>query len=341
MPLISININNKMMVLSILVSLIINCNGFFIYHTTPPRHVTVSVNMIDGVKEGVNEPGTSLKSPLTTSHDMYTEVQTDCIREVLCGTSDGITLIIPSVCVVNRLPPDKAREVFLRYGPDYDQQTIFKNGRSMISERCSDRSAENIYFKEFKNLDKWLTDDLTEFQNEKKTGIEIVRVRIDSKPYAKESDIVKNFQKRAEHVAETKTLIEAAKKIDQENQNALKTAEGVKLVEEKKNMARLERELQNKENDFKKQEIDLKMIKLKAESEANKLKIEGKAKSDIIILEAEANKKLLTPEYLQREQYKSMLGNSKMIIGNHIPKMMFLPGNIGTDAVEGKDYVKV
>ena len=58
------------------------------------------------------------------------------------------------------------------------------------------------------------------------------------------------------------TVIYPEKNIKAEN--ALKIAEGVKQVDEKKNKARLERELQNKENDYKKQKIDLEMIKLKS-----------------------------------------------------------------------------
>ena len=43
------------------------CNGFIFYHTTPPRHVTISVGKVNGILPGIDEPGTVIKSPLKTS----------------------------------------------------------------------------------------------------------------------------------------------------------------------------------------------------------------------------------------------------------------------------------
>ena len=285
--------------------------------------VTISVGKVNGILPGIDEPGTVMKSPLTTSYDMYTEVQTDCIQNVECGTTDGPIFIIPSVCILNKLPKERAREVFEKYGPDYDQITIFQNGRSIVQERCTEGLQEDIYFKEWSQFDGYIKEDLIAYQKEKDTGIIIEKVRIDSKPIAKGSDIVTNFKMRAEHVAKTKTLIEEAKKIEQANLNAMKISEGENKIAYSKNEAKLDRELQNKEYDKKKQKIELQMIKLKATAEAENIMIKGKAKSDVIKLEANANKELLTQPYLQKIQAESMLKNSKLIIGNQIPKMMF------------------
>lgn len=318
-----------------------NALGF--WHVTPPRHVTVSVKL-GRVIEDVSRPGLAFKLPWTSSYDMLVEEQKDSVLEVQCGTSDGITLVFPTIEIHNLLPAEYAREMFLRYGPDYDEMTIFNNVKFFVGQICAGLTAEEVYLKKYNELDEKLNHLLAEYQLNKKTGIQVTKVKF-YKPYATGgSTVLKEFQKRAEAEAEREALLAQSKRIEQANENALKTKDGENQLEAAKNRAKIERELDDMRGEQQKLEIEMTMTKLKAESqvsiktlsaesEAQRMRVIGDAKAYSLFKEAEANKLLLTPEYLQLKQTESVLHASKMIIGNDIPKLMFA----GTPfAVEGQ-----
>ena len=76
---------------------------------------------------------------------MLVEEQVDSVQMVECGTKDGITLVFPRIDVHNILPRGKAREMFLRFGHDYDQLTIFKNVKFFTGQICATMTAEEVF----------------------------------------------------------------------------------------------------------------------------------------------------------------------------------------------------
>ena len=311
-----------------------------LYHITPPRHVTVSVRL-GKVLEVVSGPGLSWKTPLTASYDMLVEEQVDSVQMVECGTKDGITLVFPRIDVHNILPRGKAREMFLRFGHDYDQLTIFKNVKFFTGQICATMTAEEVFLTQFNALDEQLQELLVKYQKEKETGIDITKVKF-YKPQARNSNILGEFQKRAESEAERQALVAASERIAQENANMIKVAKGQNDLVTAKEMAVLERDLASKKNEQDKQKIDLlmkqqaaearaKVVVIEAAAEASRLRLIGQANADSLLREAEANEKLLTTAYLQKHQQESVARNAKLIIGNEIPKLGFM----GSDAVWG------
>ena len=319
-------------VLAVIVALVAT-QAFSLFHITPPRHVTVSVRL-GKVLETVTGPGLSWKTPLTSSWDMLVEEQVDSVQMVECGTKDGITLVFPRIDVHNILPRSKAREMFLRFGHDYDQLTIFKNVKFFTGQICATMTAEEVFLTQFNQLDEQLQELLVKYQTEKVTGIDITKVKF-YKPQARNSNILIEFQKRAESEAERQALVAANERIAQENANMIKAAKGQNDLVTAKELAVLQRDLEAKKNEKEKQAIDLlmkkeaaearaKVIEIEAAAEASRIRLIGKAKTDALLGEAEANEKLLTAAYLQKHQQESISQNAKLIIGNDIPKLGFM-----------------
>eukprot|EP00946_MAST-07B_sp_MAST-7B-sp1_P002812 g2812.t1 len=319
-------------VLAVIVALVAT-QAFSLFHITPPRHVTVSVRL-GKVLETVTGPGLSWKTPLTSSWDMLVEEQVDSVQMVECGTKDGITLVFPRIDVHNILPRSKAREMFLRFGHDYDQLTIFKNVKFFTGQICATMTAEEVFLTQFNQLDEQLQELLVKYQTEKVTGIDITKVKF-YKPQARNSNILIEFQKRAESEAERQALVAANERIAQENANMIKAAKGQNDLVTAKELAVLQRDLEAKKNEKEKQAIDLlmkkeaaearaKVIEIEAAAEASRIRLIGKAKADALLGEAEANEKLLTAAYLQKHQQESISQNAKLIIGNDIPKLGFM-----------------
>ena len=319
-------------VLAVIVALVAT-QAFSLFHITPPRHVTVSVRL-GKVLETVTGPGLSWKTPLTSSWDMLVEEQVDSVQMVECGTKDGITLVFPRIDVHNILPRSKAREMFLRFDHDYDQLTIFKNVKFFTGQICATMTAEEVFLTQFNQLDEQLQELLVKYQTEKVTGIDITKVKF-YKPQARNSNILIEFQKRAESEAERQALVAANERIAQENANMIKAAKGQNDLVTAKELAVLQRDLEAKKNEKEKQAIDLlmkkeaaearaKVIEIEAAAEASRIRLIGKAKADALLGEAEANEKLLTAAYLQKHQQESISQNAKLIIGNDIPKLGFM-----------------
>ena len=230
-------------VLAVIVALVAT-QAFSLFHITPPRHVTVSVRL-GKVLETVTGPGLSWKTPLTSSWDMLVEEQVDSVQMVECGTKDGITLVFPRIDVHNILPRSKAREMFLRFGHDYDQLTIFKNVKFFTGQICATMTAEEVFLTQFNQLDEQLQELLVKYQTEKVTGIDITKVKF-YKPQARNSNILIEFQKRAESEAERQALVAANERIAQENANMIKAAKGQNDLVTAKELAVLQRDLKLK-----------------------------------------------------------------------------------------------
>lgn len=261
------------------------------YHVTPNRYVTIFTRM-GHVLDGYSEPGMHVRNWIfTRADDILVEEQQDTVPDVQCGTRDGITLIFPRIAVHNKLPKEKVHATFKRYGPDYDQLTIFKNVRFFVGQICADLTAEEGYLTKYNSLDEKLQNELIQYQKKMDTGIEILKVKF-YKPLAKDSQILKQFQRRAEGEAERQALLAEQEKILQENQNALSEARGREAIETAKNTARLERE------------------KAEAEAKAHNILTLKRAEAEGVKILAEANQLKYTPAYLENQAIDAMRNNT-------------------------------
>ena len=109
--------------------------------------------------------------------------------------------------------------------PHHDQLTIFKNVKFFTGQICATMTAEEVFLTQFNQLDEQLQELLVKYQTEKVTGIDITKVKF-YKPQARNSNILIEFQKRAESEAERQALVAASERIAQENANMIKAAKG-------------------------------------------------------------------------------------------------------------------
>jgi hypothetical protein len=261
------------------------------YRITPSRHVTIFTRM-GKVLPNYYEPGVRFQNYIFTSaDDILVEEQEDIVQKVECGTKDGITLIFPKIAVHNKLPKEKVHATFKRYGADYDQLTIFKNVKFFVGQICADLTAEEVYLTKYNSLDEKLQNELKTYQEEMDTGIKILKVKF-YKPVAKDSQILNQFQRRAEGEAERQALLAEQEKIKQENANALSEAKGKEEIESAKNKARLERE------------------KAEAVAKAHNILTLKRAEAEGVKILAEVNQLKFTPAYLENQAINAMRNNT-------------------------------
>ena len=198
--------------------------GMFVF-TVPTHHVSFC-NRFGAVYNKTYHPGLHLKDPFTTCDDLFVQEQVDSVKDVQCGTVDGIQLVFPQIDVHNILPAIKAHGVYMRAGKDYDKLWIFKLVQFFVGQQCAIRTAENISLTGFNDLDEGLITDLTQYQLEKGTGLVILKAKY-HKPTAQNSNILDEFKKRAEAQAKRKALVVEEDTINQQNNNALKVAKGI------------------------------------------------------------------------------------------------------------------
>ena len=152
----------KIIYLAILANLITSTNGWLVYHTTPPRHVTVSVHKINGVLPKISYPGTVFKSPLTSSYDMFTGPDNDEVFYT-CGTKDGITFK-GKVAITNQLLPENVLDSFLIHGEKPDKANIYDMTEFAMQSICAEMTAREFLVDKFTTIDDLLYDLLVKAQ---------------------------------------------------------------------------------------------------------------------------------------------------------------------------------
>lgn len=300
--------------------------GSFVF-TTPTHHVSFC-NRFGAVFNQTYYPGIHWKDPFTTCDHIFAQEQVDSVKNVQCGTVDGIQLVFPQIDVHNILPADNAYGVYMRAGKDYDQLWIFKLVQFFVGQQCAIRTAENISLTGFNDLDEGLTADLTEYQVDKETGLFILKAKY-HKPTALNSNILDEFKKRAEAKAKRKALVVEEDTIKQQNNNALKVAKGKNDLEAAKAAAgqrvetlALEADLERKQKAAEAARVEGQSNNLRElELAENKAKIQveaAKAKLEAMKLEAAGNQKLLTKEYLEKERGANLGKLNKVFYGANI-----------------------
>lgn len=265
----------------------------------------------------VSYPGFNLKAPLVTSMaQVQVTVQTDSITDIPCGTSGGVMINFAKVEVVNQLDRSLVYETVKNYTIDYDQTWIFDKIHHEINQFCSRHTLQEVYIDLFDTLDENLQAALQRDCDLWAPGIRIIAVRV-TKPRIPET-IRRNFE--AMEAEKTKFLIET------QHQKVIE-----KTAETEKRRATIEAQ----------KEADVSAIKMlravaeqKAQQEINAMKdsihlAREKSMTDADhykkVQEAEANRLLLTPEYLEFHRLQSIAKNTKIFFGESIPSMFAGP----------------
>merc|ERR1719342_183004 len=213
---------------------------------------------------------------LTSVWNIQTTLQTDEVKNVPCGTSGGVMIYFDRIEVVNVLQPAAVFDTVKNYTYEYVKPLIFDKVHHELNQFCSGHNLQEVYIELFDQIDENLKNALQADLLEMAPGLKVMSVRV-TKPKIPEA-IRKNYE-----------LIEAEKE------------SMVAKIKYDQNI--LEKESQQKIETLTDQ---MHLAKEKSKTDAEYYKIQK---------QAEANRLLLTQEYLELKKIEAMANNNKVYFG--------------------------
>lgn len=273
-----------------------------------------------------SNPGFHMMVPFITSfRAIQVTLQTDEVKNVPCGTSGGVMIYFDRIEVVNILSPDSVYDMVKNYTADYDKTLIFNKVHHELNQFCSVHNLQEVYINLFDQIDENLKTALQRDLNVMAPGLFVQAVRV-TKPKIPET-IRRNYEMM--EAEKTKLLIaEQRQKVvekdaETDRKKALIDAEKVALV------AKIQYEQRILE-----QESLRKMAQIEDEMHLSREKMQADAEFYTKAKLAEANKMLLSPEFLELKRYEAIAANNKIYFGTNIPSMF-------VDQCGGKDQEKM
>ncbi|KAJ8680672.1 hypothetical protein QAD02_016459 [Eretmocerus hayati] len=268
----------------------------------------------------VSHPGFHMMIPLlTTFRAVQVTLQTDEVKNVPCGTSGGVMIYFDRIEVVNILDANSVYNMVRNYTADYDRALIFNKVHHELNQFCSVHTLHEVYIDLFDQIDENLKTALQRDLNEMAPGLSILGVRV-TKPKIPET-IRKNYELM--EAEKTKLLISTQhqkvveKDAETDRKKAIIEAEKVAQVAQiQYNQKIMEKESLQRMAAI---EDEMHLAREKSHSDANFYQMAKKA---------EANKLLLTKEYLDLEKFKSMAQNSKYYYGQDMTKVFAFTGSL-------------
>eukprot|EP00929_Paragymnodinium_shiwhaense_P091349 TRINITY_DN51336_c0_g1_i1.p1 TRINITY_DN51336_c0_g1~~TRINITY_DN51336_c0_g1_i1.p1 ORF type:complete len:331 (+),score=76.86 TRINITY_DN51336_c0_g1_i1:100-1092(+) len=259
----------------------------------------------------ITEPGLHWKVPIIDNYaEIQVTVQTDSVSNIPCGTSGGVVIMFERVEVVNKLQKAFARDTVANYTIAYDKLWIFDKVHHEINQFCSKHTLHEVAISLFDQIDEQLVQALRADCELHAPGIEILAVRV-TKPQVPTA-IRQEFDKREAAIASLKVAEEqrlvieatAATEARKKTIEAQRDAD-VAIIHSEREVAQ---QRAQKEMEAIKDEMHLAKHKALADAEAYKLR-----------QQADANRLLLTPEYLELKRYEFIAANTKIYFGSSIP----------------------
>merc|ERR1719219_218185 len=249
---------------------------------------------------------------LTLVRNIQTTLQTDEVKNVPCGTSGGVMIYFDRIEVVNVLQNAAVYEIVKNYTADYDKPLIFDKVHHELNQFCSAHNLQEVYIDLFDQIDENLKKAIQADLQEMAPGLKVHSVRV-TKPKIPES-IRKNYELM--EAEKTKLMISTQRQKVVEKEAETERKKAVIEAEKEAQVAKIqyEQNIMEKESNQKIAEIEdsIHLAREKAKSDAEFYRIQK---------QAEANKLLLTSEYLELQKYSSLTNNQKVFFGPDIPTM--------------------
>merc|ERR1719219_1321555 len=214
--------------------------------------------------------------------------------------------------VVNVLQPTAVYEIVKNYTADYDKPLIFDKVHHELNQFCSAHNLQEVYIDLFDKIDENLKNAIQRDLSEMAPGLKVHSVRV-TKPKIPEA-IRKNYELMEGE--KTKLLISTQRQKVVEKEAETERKKAVIEAEKEAHVAKIqyERKIMEKESNQKIAEIEdsIHLARERAKSDAEFYRIQK---------QAEANKLLLTSEYLELQKYSSLTNNQKVFFGPDIPTM--------------------
>ncbi|CAH1105817.1 unnamed protein product [Psylliodes chrysocephalus] len=276
----------------------------------------------------VSFPGYHMMIPLLTSHKpVQITLQTDEVKNVPCGTSGGVMIYFDRIEVVNHLNQNSVIDIVRNYTADYDKTLIFNKVHHELNQFCSIHTLHEVYIDLFDQIDENLKLALQRDLLEMAPGLTIQAVRV-TKPKIPEV-IRKNYElmegEKTKLLIATQHQKVVEKDAETERKKAVIEAEKEALVAK----IQFEQKIMEKESLQRISQIDDEMHLARQHSHAD-------AEFYKFKLQADVNKILLTPEYIELRKYDALAQNTKVYFGNEIPQTflgadLFVPKETKTD----------
>merc|ERR1719431_1853253 len=243
---------------------------------------------------------------ITSVRNVQTTLQTDEVKNVPCGTSGGVMIYFDRIEVVNVLQHNAVFEIVKNFTADYDKPLIFDKVHHELNQFCSAHNLHEVYIDYFDQIDEKLKDALQTDLTELAPGLRVHAVRV-TKPKIPEA-IRKNYELM--EAEKTKLLISTQRQKVVEKDAETERKKAVIEAEKEAQVARIryEQNLLERESKQKMETIDdqIHLAKEKSKTDAEFYKIEK---------QAEANGRLLTPEYLELRRFEAISANNKIYFG--------------------------
>ena len=214
--------------------------------------------------------------------------------------------------VVNILTRTAVYDIVHNYTAEYDKPLIFDKVHHELNQFCSVNTLQDVYIDLFDKIDENLKHAIQADLSEMAPGLQVMSVRV-TKPKIPEA-IRKNYELM--EAEKTKLLISTQRQKVVEKEAETERKKAVIEAEKEAHVGKIqfERMIMEKESNQKISEIEdsMHLARERAKTDAEFYRIKQ---------QAEANKLLLTAEFLELKKYESLSTNQKVYFGPDIPSM--------------------
>jgi prohibitin 2 len=294
----------------LLISFLVSVSGFFV--TIPEGHVGLYWTLGKLQDDLIKNPTFYL--PIYSDITLIKYVQDwdnvieDNSEKISCVSKEGVTLKM-SVTIANKIQQDSIIRVVREYGKNYDKVLVVNPVAQKLKEICAMYTVDEIEITFFSQLDDLLKDDIQ--KQIKDFGITVEWVRI-SGIIVPETINVKRLEIAAE---KSDKLLVDEKAIKQKSQK--ETEFFLESRDQEKITLMLESEMKRSiikaESQQKEEEINNKILILKAEANSKKQELEMQNIKNLHSI----------PGYIELKISENIHNNEKIYYGDKLPIVMY------------------
>lgn len=288
-------------------------------HTIEEGHVGVYYRG-GALLKTTSTPGYHTMIPLiTTFRSVQITMQTDEVKNVPCGTSGGVMVYFDRIEVVNILSSDAVYDIVKNYTADYDRTLIYNKIHHELNQFCSVHTLQEVYISLFDKIDENLKLALEQDLDVLAPGLRVQAVRL-TKPKIPEH-IRRNFE--SVELEKTKLLICAQHQKVVEKEAETERKQAVIEAEKVANVSRIHwmQKLMEKES-------EKKIVEIQDQIHLSRERCHADAEFYRRQKETEANKLLLSTQYIELKRHEATLSNTELYYGRKIPRVLLNSPNV-------------
>jgi len=256
------------------------------------------------IMDTITRPGIHYMTPFVVDvYEIQIRPQTDVLEPMQSVTKDGIQNSFKEVQVITRIREDKLVFMIKNFGRDFKRALVYDRIKEELRIFCANSTVDEVYNTKFLEIVNQVKENvINSIIRLGDNGLEVLNLVV-PKPEIPD-DIAHNYKQVKVQWTEQLVATQAQKtesiKKETEKIRAIADAERNKAVLQIK----IQEKIIEKEGEMNISLINNNILKAKEENIANieKYKIEK---------QAEANKALYTPEYVQLNMAKTMSNNTK------------------------------